>query len=173
METKVLIIVDMLNDFIDPKGALYCGEAARAIVPEIRHRLDACRQDGHEAIFLQDAHWPDDKEFEKFSPHCIAGTWGSAIIEELAPQPTEIVIAKRRHNGFFGTQLDKVLSELKPKQVMVVGVCTSICVMDTVGALVNRDYAVQVPRLAVADFDQRAHGFALERMQKIYGARII
>jgi len=55
----------------------------------------------------------------------------------------------------------------------VVGVCTSICVMDTVGGLVDRDYAPIVPVRGVADFDPEAHEFALKRMKKIYGARIL
>lgn len=48
-----------------------------------------------------------------------------------------------------------------------------LIVIDTVGGLVNRDYAVQVPGNGVADFDQHAHAAALQRMQKIYGAKIV
>jgi nicotinamidase/pyrazinamidase len=54
-----------------------------------------------------------------------------------------------------------------------VGVCTNICVMDTVGGLANRDYNITVPRAGVADFDTEFHEFALKRMGKIYGARIV
>lgn len=173
MNDKTLIIVDMLNDFIDPKGALYCGETAQAIVPLIKQRLDAFRRAGNPVVFLQDAHEPDDKEFTKFPPHCIAGTWGAENIAALEPRAGEHVIAKTRYSGFYGTSLDQLLSELQPLWVDVAGVCTSICVMDTVGGLVNRDYSVRVPRDEVADFDLQAHAHALERMGKIYGAEII
>lgn len=173
MKPNTLIIVDMLNDFIDPNGVLYCGEKAQAIVPYIRKRLDAFRNVGHPVVFLQDAHAPDDKEFEKFPPHCVAGTWGSDIIQPLTPRPHEHVIPKTRYSGFYATNLDAILSEIQPGQVEVVGVCTSICVMDTVGGLVNRDLKVKVPRQGVADFDQQAHTHALQRMGKIYGADIV
>jgi len=173
MKSDTLIIIDMLNDFIDPEGALYCGESARAIIPDIKTRLDLYRSADRGVIFLQDAHSPDDKEFEKFPPHCVAGTWGSEIIAALAPFPNDHVIPKRRYSGFYDTRLDQVLSALRPAQVEVVGVCTSICVMDTVGGLVNRDYAVQVPRSGVADFDPEAHAYALQRMERIYGAKIV
>jgi len=173
MKSDTLIIIDMLNDFIDPEGALYCGESARAIIPDIKNRLDLYRSADRGVIFLQDAHSPDDKEFEKFPPHCVAGTWGSEIIAALAPFPNDHVIPKRRYSGFYDTRLDQVLSALRPAQVEVVGVCTSICVMDTVGGLVNRDYAVQVPRSGVADFDPEAHAYALQRMERIYGAKIV
>ena len=83
-----------------------------------------------------------------------------------------MVIAKTRYSGFYGTNLGQVLVQLRPAQVTVVGVCTSICVMDTVGGLVNRDYSAVVPANAVADFDMEAHMFSLKRMEKLYGAHI-
>jgi nicotinamidase-related amidase len=172
MNPQALIIVDMLNDFIRPEGALYCGESAQAIVPFIRDRLAAARQAGDVVIYLQDAHSPHDEEFARFPPHCVAGTWGSQIIDELAPRPGEPVLPKTRYSGFFGTHLDKILAEIKPAEVQVVGVCTSICVMDTVGGLANRNYHVRVPRQGVADFDDAFHRFALQRMQRLYGATI-
>ena len=170
---KVLLIIDMLNDFIRKEGALYCGETAEAIVPFISKRLSTYRRAGDMVVYLCDAHAPDDKEFTKFAPHCLAGTWGSEIIDELAPQPGEAVLAKTRYSGFYNTPLAGMLEEVKPEVVEVVGVCTSICVMDTVGGLANRDFAVQVPGRGVADFDPRFHEFALTRMHKLYGARIV
>ncbi len=172
MNKKLLIIIDMLNDFIRPEGALYCGDSAEAIIPFIGQRLAAYRSADDAVIYLQDAHAPNDKEFEKFPPHCVAGTWGSRIIDELAPQSGDGLVPKTRYSGFYGTPLDSLLTEIQPRQVEVVGVCTSICVMDTVGGLANRDYVVQVPIHGVADFDPQFHEFALQRMQKLYGAQV-
>jgi nicotinamidase-related amidase len=172
MDKSVLIVVDMLNDFIDEKGALFSGQEARDIIPFIAQRLQAYREVGSLVVYLQDAHAEDDLEFEKFPPHCVAGTWGSRTIDELAPQPGEIVIHKTRYSGFYGTDLEKVLAAHNPEVVEVVGVCTSICVMDTVGGLANRDYRTVVPSAGVADFDALAHKQALSRMERLYGATI-
>lgn len=173
MKQNALIIVDMLNDFIQPDGVLYCGDSVKRIVPFIQQQLERYRKAKDEVIYLQDAHDANDKEFERFPPHCVAGTWGSQIIDALAPRLSEVVLPKTRYSGFFNTGLDKHLAKVAPALVEVVGVCTSICVMDTVGGLANRDMAVMVPREGVADFDQKAHRFALERMEKIYGADIV
>jgi nicotinamidase/pyrazinamidase len=172
MSERVLIIVDMLNDFIDPQGALYCGNCAPQIVPFVQERLDQQRQAGQPVIFLQDAHDADDAEFERFSPHCIAGTWGSEIISALKPLEGEKVIPKKRYSGFYNTDLDDHLRGLGARSAEVVGVCTSICVMDTVGGLANRDINIVVPKAGVADFDAEMHGFALKRMAQLYGAKI-
>lgn len=173
MAAQALIIIDMLNDFIHPDGALYCGKSAEDIVPVIIGQLEQCRKDGDAVIYLQDSHTADDKEFDKFPPHCVTGTWGNRIIDALKPADNEYVIAKTRFSGFYGTDLDQVLTQHRPDRVIVVGVCTSICVMDTVGGLANRDYSVTVLANAVADFDREAHMFSLKRMEKIYGVQIV
>lgn len=40
MPSKGLVIMDMLNDFADEKGRLYCGETARKIVPFALKRME-------------------------------------------------------------------------------------------------------------------------------------
>jgi len=172
MPQKALIIVDMLNDFIDEKGALYCGAQARAIISFVRDRLAAFRKNGDLVIFLQDSHDENDLEFIKFPKHCVTDTWGSEIIHELAPLPGEKIVPKKRYSGFYGTDLEKILEDANIKDVEVIGVCTSICVMDTVGGLANRDYNISVPVKGVADFDQEMHEFSLKRMKQLYGARV-
>ncbi len=170
---KALIVVDMLNDFVDEKGALYCGNGARDIIPFVRSRIEAYRNEGRLVVYLQDSHEKEDKEFEKFPEHSVTGTWGQEIVPELAPVENDVVIQKRRLSGFFETQLGDLLKTRHVEEVEVVGVCTNICVMDTVGGLANRDYNITVPRAGVADFDPEFHEFALKRMEKIYGATIV
>lgn len=172
MTKKALIIVDMLNDFVDEKGALYCGGTARSIIPFIQERRTSYRNRNDLVIYLQDSHDEDDKEFEKFPKHSVAGTWGCEVIPELSPMAGEKVISKKRYSGFHGTDLENILKSAGVDEVEVVGVCTSICVMDTVGGLANRDYKTTVPVKGVADFDQKMHQFSLKRMEKIYGADV-
>ncbi|MDI6641914.1 MAG: isochorismatase family cysteine hydrolase, partial [Elusimicrobiota bacterium] len=119
-----------------------------------------------------DAHKEDDLEFKIFPKHCIDGTKGAEIIEELRPKSEDIIVKKTRYSGFYNTNLSQILKENKVSEVELVGVCTSICVMDTAGELRNRDYKVIVYKDGVADFDPKAHSFALERMEKIYGCKV-
>jgi nicotinamidase-related amidase len=173
MDPRVLLVIDMLNDFIDPRGALYCGDQGRKIIPVIHSLVHRFTREGHPVIYLRDAHRPDDPEFERFPPHAVRGTWGSQIIPELDPPPACRVIDKTRYSGFYGTALGDVLAAYRPAEVWVTGVVTSICVMDTTGDLVNRDYHVVIPLDAVADFDPEFENFALRRMERVYKARMI
>ncbi|SMC23575.1 Nicotinamidase-related amidase [Desulfacinum hydrothermale DSM 13146] len=172
MAEKALLVIDMLNDFVHPQGALTCGPPAQEIVEPIRELVERFAADDQGLIYVKDAHRPDDPEFQMFPPHAVRGTWGAQIIDALQPPPRARIVEKTRYSAFFNTPLDQILQEISPKEVWVCGVCTSICVMDTVGDLRNRDYPVVVPVRAVADFDPQFHRFALERMERVYGARL-
>ena len=173
MSERALLVVDMLNDFMDPDGSLFCGPASRAIIPVIAGLLERHRREGSAIIFVKDSHLPDDKEFELFPPHCLSGEPGSEIIPELAPLAGETVLPKSRYSAFFNTGLDKMLRDKGVAEVHLCGVCTSICVMDTCSDLRNRDYTTIVHVAAVADFDSQAHEFSLKRMRNILGARLV
>jgi len=172
MSKPALIIIDMLNDFVDEKGALYGGETARNIIPYVKERLASYREHQGIVIYLQDSHDENDKEFDRFPRHCVTNTWGNEIIPELSPISGETIIPKKRFSGFFGTDLENILKSVGIDEVEVVGVCTSICVMDTVGDLANRDYKITVPISGVADFNPEFHEFALKRMRETYGADV-
>lgn len=168
-----LFVIDMLNDFLRKDGALYCGDESREIIPFVKGKIEEFHKNGDLVVFICDFHDPDDVEFKIFPKHCVAGTEGAQIINELPVDDKDPIIRKTRYSAFYNTNLDDVLQEYDIIEVHVVGVCTSICVMDTVGDLRNRDYKVIVYKDGVADFDPQAHRFSLERMKKTYGAEII
>lgn len=168
----VILVVDMLRGFCEEGYPLYCGPAARRIIPNIEALLDEAVAKGTPIIFICDRHSPNDPEFRLFPPHCIARTVEAEIIPELARYPGE-VIPKRRYSGFYGTVLDERLRGLNPGKITVCGVCTDICVLHTVADARNRDYVVEVPTDCVASFDEEAHQFALRHMEKVLGARLV
>jgi len=168
-----LVVVDMLADFMEPTGALYCGDAARDIIPKVREAVEKARAQGIPVLYVADTHDPDDPEFQMFPPHCIARTRGSGVIPEIMPRDGEPVIAKRRFSGFYGTDLDLRLRERGVDSLVLVGVCTNICVLYTAADARMRNYGVTVPRDAVASFDPEAGEFALGQMEKVLGVQVV
>lgn len=170
---NAVIVVDMQRGFIEPGHPLYIGQAGRDIIPRIRQIIEEEMAKGSQIFFTKDTHTPDDKEFEMFPPHCIAGTEENEIIPELADLAEQAqIIPKRRYSAFFETDLADRLARLHPDKVIVVGDCTDICVMHTVAGLRNRDYPVEVRADAVATFDPEAHKWALRHIEKILGAKV-
>lgn len=142
-----LVIVDMLNDFCKEGGAMVLPEGLETIEPT-QALIRAFREKGLPIIYINDCHRAGkyDKEFDKRSPHCIEGTWGAQVIDELAPREEDYQIPKRRFSGFYQTDLDLVLRELGRKTVVVTGVVTNICVRSTCHDAFFLGYQVVVPR---------------------------
>jgi nicotinate phosphoribosyltransferase len=168
---NVVLVIDMLRGFLEEGYPLYCGARARRIISNIQGLLERELAQGSKIFFICDHHDPDDLEFKMFPPHCVAGSAEAEVIPELAKYPGEI-IAKKRYSAFYGTNLEEKLKQLKPEKLIVCGVCTDICVCHTVANARNRDYPVEVPVDCVASFDEKAHHFALEHIEKVLGAKL-
>jgi nicotinamidase/pyrazinamidase len=167
MGRVALVVTDMLNDFIDPQGALYVGAAGRAIIPFIAGKVEETRAGGGVVIFACDAHAAADREFEHFKPHAVQGTWGSEIITEIPYLAGDYRVDKTRYSALHNTVLEDILIREEVKEVELAGVCTSICIMFTAVSLLDREFHCRVYRDGAADFDPKAHAFALEHMQKL------
>jgi nicotinamidase-related amidase len=168
----VVLVIDMQRGFLEEGNPLFCGEAARRIIPNVQRLLDRETARGSTIIFTADTHAPDDLEFEMWPPHCVEGTEEVEIIPELASYPGEKV-PKTRYSAFYGTDLAERLEELQPEGILVCGCCTDICVLHTVTDARNRDHRVQVYTDCVAVIDQDMARFALKHMEQILGAELV
>ena len=164
-----VLVVDMLNEFLEPGGEMVLLEGRRVIEP-INRLLAASREMGMRVVWLCDEHpIPEDKEFEKRVPHCIGGTWNAAIVAAMDVAPHELRIAKRRYSGFFGTDLDLRLREWGVEQVVVTGVVTNICVRSTVHDAYFLGYDVFVPEDCVSATSDREQASTLYDIDTHFG----
>lgn len=168
---KALLVVDMLNDFLYPKGKLFCGKPSRKIIPFAAKKIEEFRAKNLPVIFICDTHPKNSREFRIYPPHAVKGTWGAEIIPELNPAKADVIVPKDSLDPFVDTPLEKLLKRKKINEVYVLGVCTSICVMEVVSGLVERGFETVVYKKGIADFDKRAHRDAIYRMKKVFKAR--
>lgn len=142
-----ILVIDMLNDFIGEKASLRCPggddiiEPLQKLFSWVRER-NAKGLDDIQIIHIQEAHRQKDADFRVRPVHAIKGTWGSAIIPELAPEGDEYVVQKRRHSGFQHTDLDLYLKEESLDTVVVTGVWTNVCVRSTAADALANAYKV-------------------------------
>lgn len=180
---KVIMVIDMLEDFIYENGALYIGPTSKKVVKQIKKRLSKYKENNEKyiIIFLCDSHDKDDVEFKLFPKHCVVGTQGAKVVKELVSGDgllsgnldNVITISKTKYSGFYNTSLESILSQYNVEEIELCGVCTSICVLFTAVDLVNREYSVIIHKDCVADFDFEAHSFALRHMENILGIKIV
>ena len=140
-----VLVVDMLNDFCKPGGAMGLPGYERLISPQ-RTIIGAAR----ETWAPVRSNVQRDREFLKRTPHCVEGSWGARVIDDLDARTEDIFVIKRRYSGFFNTDLDLTLRDLEINTVIVMGVVTNICVRSTVHDAFFHGYHVVVPEDAVA-----------------------
>lgn len=147
MTRHAILIIDMLNDFANPEGALYC-EGAGRITKNLQDLLEWVRkrnsEDNNEVqlVHIQEAHRKNDSDFKVRPVHAVDGTWGSDFIEELYPEGEEYIVKKRRHSGFAHTDLDLYLREENIDTVCVTGTWTNVCVRSTATDALAHNYKV-------------------------------
>lgn len=181
---RVLIVVDMQNDFVAEGGALNF-PAARQILPFVSKKVQEVLEAGGEVVFTLDTHAENDAEFAKFPAHCLKDSWGQQLVPELKKQLGDDVadrvhfVQKNRYSGFYQTDLEEYLGlttsrkRARVDKVEMVGVCTNICCYFTAEELANRDVPTTVYAAGVASFDEDAHTFALDQMRTVLGVEVV
>ena len=142
-----VLVVDMHNEFCTEGGAMVLPGAERLYAPQ-KKVIAAARERGVPVIWVVDCHREKlrrDREWLKRAPHCVEGTWGAEIVQDLEPRKDEMRVQKHRYSGFFQTDLDLVLKDLACDQLVVFGVVTNICVRSTVHDAFFNGYEVVVP----------------------------
>ena len=172
LNMKYLIIVDMQNDFVD--GALGTADA-QAIVPAVCDRIQ--KFDG-EIIITQDTHggdYLDTQEGKNLSvPHCIRGTHGWELNEMVhdAVKTNDIRTVRYITKDTFGSAelawslCDQGMST-DIEEIILVGLCTDICVVSN--ALLLKAFMpevkITVDASCCAGVTPESHAAALKTMQ--------
>ena len=147
------------NGMLDIAGADLSG--APRVVSVIGQVLSAARRAGMPVVYLQMGYKADlsdsggpqspnwHKELGIRMMNCrpelkgklvTEGTWDFAIVDELAPQPGDIVIVKTRYSGFARTALDAELQARGVRYLFFTGIATNVCVESTLRDAFFLDY---------------------------------
>ncbi|RWC89820.1 MAG: cysteine hydrolase, partial [Mesorhizobium sp.] len=187
-ETTALIVIDMQRDFAEPGGfgASLGNDVSRvvAIVPTVKKLIEGFRAAGLPVIHTMECHRPDLSDLppakrDRGKPTIrigdvgpmgrvlIAGEPGTAILDELAPLPGEIVIEKPGKGAFYATGLGDDLKRLGARQLVFAGVTTEICVQTTMREANDRGYECLVAEDATESYfpEFKAAALAMIRAQ--------
>jgi ureidoacrylate peracid hydrolase len=152
-----VVVVDMQNAFAS-KGGMFdlVGQdisGAKAVIATNKQIITAARKAGIKVIYLLMSYSPDlsnsggpdspnwhkasalimlNKCPEKYKDKSLVeGSWVETVVDELKPNPGDIVIRKSRYSGFRGTSLDVVLKTYNIKYLIFTGIATNVCVEST------------------------------------------
>lgn len=163
---KVLVVVDMQNDFID--GALGTKEAV-AIVPKVAEKVKEF--DGL-VLSTRDTHQADYLETQEGRnlpvEHCIQGTAGWQLRSEIAELISEEPIDKPSFGSLdLAGKLREMNERDKIESITLIGLCTDICVISNAMILKAQfpEVPIMVDAACCAGVTPESHTRALEAMK--------
>ena len=165
LATTAVIVVDMQNAFMSPKGMFdvtgWPIDGAQRVIEPSRKLIEGARERGVKVVYVKmsynadmsNAGGPDSPNWHKetgmvhmtkhpedWGRFVTEGTWDEQVIDRLAPLPGEPVVRKHRYSGFAGTSLDHVLKTLGARYLLFIGGATNICVEATLMDAFFLDY---------------------------------
>ena len=161
---KLLIVVDMQNDFIT--GALGSPQAER-ILPGVKAKIEDYKRNGDKVIFTRDTHHDNylTTQEGKYLPviHCVEGTGGHLIADALAADGCEVFDKP----NFGSLELAKKVADGGFDEIELCGLCTDICVVSNALILKAQlpETKVTVDARCCAGVTEESHSAALLTMQ--------
>lgn len=161
---KLLIVIDMQNDFID--GSLGTQEA-QAIIPAVRDRIEQYQREGHDVVFTMDTHYDNYLETleGKHLPveHCRKQTKGW----ELSPKLIHYECRRFEKSTFGSVEAVRYAAEGEYDAVELAGLCTDICVITNALLLKTAlpGTPIYVDPSCCAGVTRESHQNALEAMR--------
>jgi nicotinamidase/pyrazinamidase len=142
-----LIVVDVQNDFADPKGSLFVQDGPQ-ILPLVNAEAKRATEAGGFVVYTQDWHPESTPHFAKdggiWPVHCVAGTWGAELHPALEVVGPSVKKGSNGEDGYSGftmrdpttgetkpTELERLLRERGVERVVIAGLATDYCVSAT------------------------------------------
>jgi ureidoacrylate peracid hydrolase len=196
LEQSAIVVVDMQNAFASKGGLLDLAGydvsvPAAAVVSTIKSILQAARRKGVQVVYLQTGYKPDlsngggdaSPNPRKETALClmrarpelkgkllVEGTWDFQIVDELKPEPSDLVVLKTRYSGFAGTTLDSNLRVRAIRYLFFVGIATNVCVESTLrDAYFNEYWPILVTDGALQAGPPAAHEATIFNVESFFG----
>lgn len=188
-ERTALLAVDIQNDFADPSGTLSV-EGGDEIVPGVNDEIGKARAAGALVVYTQDWHPPSTPHFYKdggiWPEHCVQGTWGAELHPDLRVEGEIVRKGIDGRDGYSGfsvrdpesgetspTTLEALLRERGIERLVICGLATDYCVVETVLDALTLGFPVEVVEHAIraVDLDPGDGDRAIARMRNA-GAEI-
>jgi nicotinamidase-related amidase len=166
MKEPALIVIDMLNDFLQS----WAPAARQRLVQATNKLIAILRSHKRPVIWVRQEFRPDLQDAlpemrAKGIRITIEGTPGCQIVSELAVDRSDTVLIKKRYSAFFGTTLDQVLADLRPDGLILAGINTHACIRMAAIDAYQRDWEVILAADCVGSYDQEHHEISLRYMK--------
>lgn len=181
--TTALLLLDLQNEMVDPKGKVGGGGLAkivadRGVLANASRALTAARAARMMVVHVRLGFRADYADALSVAPRitklkehgaAILGTWGTEFPDAVRPNTDELVITKQCVNPFFNTSLLALLTHRGIRRVVLGGVATNLVVESTARYSDDAGFAVTVIDDCCASPNPEWHRFSVEKMLPLFG----
>jgi len=168
--SDALLLVDVLNDFQHEDGDALLS-SFRDRQPALVARLERARSADLPVIYANDNHGVWDGDARSLVERALDGK-GGELVRQIEPRDGDRFVVKPRYSAFDHTPLVLVLHELEIDRILLAGMATEMCVVQTSIDAREEGFKVSILADACATTDERMERLALEYAQEIVGARV-
>jgi biuret amidohydrolase len=183
MHASALILLDLQNEMVDPRGKIGGGGLARicearGVLRNAERALLAVRGRGWPISHVRLGFQSDYKDLlstaprlEKLKEHrgAILGEWGTEFPSNLTPKAEELIVTKQCVNPFFNTGLMTWLLRKQVQRIVIGGVVTNLVVEATARAADDAGFSVTILEDCCAAPNAAWHQFSMENMMPLFG----
>ena len=182
-DKSALLVVDLQKgEYNEQKSAAepehaYLWERIRdLVIPNGRRLIAACRQAGVEVVYtVVESLTLDGRDrsldYKISGIFAAKGSRDAEVIDELRPDPNDVIIPKTSSSLFNSTNFEYVLRNLGVEYVMVMGVVTDQCVETAVRDGCDRGFLMTVVDDACATHSEARHRESLHGIRGYCRAR--
>jgi nicotinamidase/pyrazinamidase len=170
--TTALVVVDVQNDFADPDGSLYVRDGQH-VVPVANDQIAEATAAGSYVVYSQDWHPSLTPHFADqgglWPVHCVKESWGAAFHPDLRVVGDVVHKGDQGGDGYSAfserdplsgetepTTLQRLLNEHGIERLVICGLATDYCVVETVADARSLGYPVTVIRDGIRAVDRDA-----------------
>lgn len=157
-EAKERYFLDRVGNVLLPNQQRLQAAAREAGVEVIYTTIEAYTLDGRDRSL-------DHKISNLFFPK---GSWEAKVIDEVRPEPNDIVIPKTASGIFNSTNIEYVLRNLGIEYLIIYGVCTDQCVEGAIRDAADRGFLVTQIEDCCAANEARRHDVSIDQMRGHY-----
>ena len=183
MDGTALLVCDVQNDLVDPKGKVGAGGLAkivdeRKVLPNLKALIAKARAKKWPVIYVGLGYREDYQDVLSVAPRiakarenkvAVRGQWGAEFHPDIAPQPQDVIFVKQCVNPFFGTSLLGWLRRHDIEKLIIAGTATNLVVESAARYADDAGFAVSVAEDCCASPNPAWHEFAVTQILPLFG----
>lgn len=170
--SRALLIIDMINNLDFPQGQRLLSEAL-PVAKNIFQLKKYFKEINEPIIYVNDNFGKWKSSWEEVYEHCAQETsLGRPLAEILKPQEDDYFVLKPKHSGFYCSNLDVLLQDLRVNELVITGIAGNICVLFTVNDAYMRGYKIHVPANTIASSSRSLNDFALKQFKDVFDINV-